>query len=126
MKCVETGQERLWVAASDGAIRVYEVNEPERESVAAGPSTPRPSAGPVRSPSGGGDGGESVSVSRFYSITYTRVLISDRTQTPRLELVDQLSVTINRKAADRMAVLPRLNKVAILSGSWSCSFLSYW
>ncbi|GAA6019435.1 hypothetical protein JCM8202_001808 [Rhodotorula sphaerocarpa] len=89
VRCVDVGAERLWIGGSDGAVRVYETNEAE-------PAPATPSGGPAT------------------PIQRSR---SPRTSEPAsaLELVDQLFVTMNRKAADRVALLPRLNKAAILS-----------
>ncbi|GAA5879657.1 hypothetical protein JCM3774_002398 [Rhodotorula dairenensis] len=111
VKCVEAAGQRLYVAASDGAVRLYEVNDAELHPADAGPVTP---AAPSRTTT------EPSRQVRLRSCP----LVENRPradtslaakQAPTLELMDQVFVTISKKAADRIVLLPRLNKAAILS-----------
>ncbi|BGP17675.1 hypothetical protein JCM10213v2_005713 [Rhodosporidiobolus nylandii] len=87
VRSVEAGDQRVWVGASNGAVRTYEVSE---------------DAGPAQLPLGlmsPGSPGRRTPVKQHTS----------------LDLVEEAIVTPSKKAADRIALLPRLDKVAILS-----------
>ncbi|GAA5956387.1 hypothetical protein JCM21900_000171 [Sporobolomyces salmonicolor] len=98
VRSVEAGDQRVWVGGSDGTIKIYEVGE-EYKEVPTGLLSPRGALSPT--PSSPGSGGR-------------------RTPTaPReanvLELMDEVVVTTNRKVADRIALLHRLDKAVVLS-----------
>ncbi|BGP09381.1 hypothetical protein JCM10049v2_005249 [Rhodotorula toruloides] len=92
LKSVEAGGQKVWAGLSDGRIRLYEVGEEVDAAVASGVASPR-----VASPTTPG----------------RRPPVAPK-QT-QLELLDELQVTTNKKAADRIALLPRLDKAVILS-----------
>ncbi|GAA5872000.1 hypothetical protein JCM1840_004768 [Sporobolomyces johnsonii] len=98
VRSVEAGDQRVWVGGSDGRIKLYEVGE-EYKEVPTGLLSPRGALSPT--PGSPGSGGR-------------------RTPTaPRevnvLELLDEVVVTANRKVADRIALLHRLDKAVVLS-----------
>ncbi|BGP33373.1 hypothetical protein JCM10296v2_005173 [Rhodotorula toruloides] len=92
LKSVEAGGQKVWAGLSDGRIRLYEVREEVDAPAGAGVASPRRASPttPGRRPS----------------------VAPKQTQ---LELLDELQVTTNKKAADRIALLPRLDKAVILS-----------
>uniref|UniRef100_A0A0K3C490 BY PROTMAP: gi/472583522/gb/EMS21155.1/ TGF beta receptor associated protein [Rhodosporidium toruloides NP11] gi/647396884/emb/CDR39543.1/ RHTO0S04e06238g1_1 [Rhodosporidium toruloides] n=1 Tax=Rhodotorula toruloides TaxID=5286 RepID=A0A0K3C490_RHOTO len=92
LKSVEAGGQKVWAGLSDGRVRLYEVGEEVDAPAGAGVASPR-----VASPTTPG---------RRPSVAPKQT---------QLELLDELQVTTNKKAADRIALLPRLDKAVILS-----------
>ncbi|SCZ87760.1 BZ3500_MvSof-1268-A1-R1_Chr2-3g05228 [Microbotryum saponariae] len=110
VRSVDASHDRIYVGASDGRVRTYEPNSSDTDILSlikpsGGMWTPRP-ASPALTASAsasGSSGGRSNPASPSF-----REIIA-------LDLVDEISVTATRKAADRVAILARLNMAVILS-----------
>ncbi|GAA6028594.1 hypothetical protein JCM8097_007301 [Rhodosporidiobolus ruineniae] len=88
LKSVDAGEQRVWLGASDGKIRMYEVGDDEGAQVPSGLLSPTPGSPGRRTP------------------------VKPQSA---LEFLDEVVVTPTKKAADRIALLPRLDKAILLS-----------
>ncbi|CEQ41527.1 SPOSA6832_03250, partial [Sporobolomyces salmonicolor] len=116
VRSVEAGDQRVWVGGSDGTIKIYEVGE-EYKEVPTGLLSPRGALSPT--PSSPGSGGRRTptaprEVRLLESLSYNPAHRSFA-QANVLELMDEVVVTTNRKVADRIALLHRLDKAVVLS-----------
>ncbi|GAA5867831.1 hypothetical protein JCM8547_003390 [Rhodosporidiobolus lusitaniae] len=94
VRCVEAGNNHVWLTASDGRVRTYEVHDHHDHA-----PVPTGLFSPVAPGSPSSSSGRRPPVK----------------QHPVLELVDEATPTPTKKAADRIALLPRLDKAILLS-----------
>ncbi|GAA5906255.1 hypothetical protein JCM6882_006088 [Rhodosporidiobolus microsporus] len=94
VRTLEAGDQRVWLAASDGRVRLYEVSD-EAGELNAGPG---PAIGMLSPPGSPGSAGRRTPVR----------------PPPALDLVDEVFPTTSKKAADRIALLPQVDKAVIL------------
>ncbi|KAI5477112.1 TGF beta receptor associated protein [Pseudohyphozyma bogoriensis] len=103
VRSVEASGKTVWIGASDGRVRRYEVDE---ESVLWERSrSPAPPGSRAGSPWSGSSGGRRTPTT---SPTPKEVISG-------LDLLDETVVTQGRKAADRIALMERLGKAVLLS-----------
>ncbi|GAA5825001.1 hypothetical protein JCM11251_006058 [Rhodosporidiobolus azoricus] len=95
VRALEAGDQRVWVAANDGRVRLYEVSDEAGELNAS----PGPLFGPLSPP------GSPPSAGRRTPVKPPSVL----------DLVDEVYPTTAKKAVDRIALLPQVDKAVILS-----------
>ncbi|SGZ31858.1 BQ5605_C042g12021 [Microbotryum silenes-dioicae] len=111
VRSVDASHDRIYVGASDGRVRIYTPNSSDADMLSlikpsAGMWTPRPASPALKASGSGSSGGRSNPASPSFS---------EGPQIIALDLVDEISVTATRKAADRVAILARLNMAVILS-----------
>lgn len=103
VRCLEASRDRIWVGGSRGNVQIYATPTRDDLSVAVpSPSTPtrRISANEV-----------SPLPSPKLKPTHLSFL-----QIAQVELLEQVSVTANRKSVDRIVLLERIGRIAMLSG----------